>query len=169
MIRWLILILPLCPLGCAGNHANLADAFPPGASASPWILTGDVWTGTFEQAAPALGDEAETWRPLRPTTAWLAIYHHQQTPARTLTARCFAFPSTKAARHAYDVLAPLDAKPFQAGNVGCWTELGVLFQQDRLVFDIFGPNPSWSNELQAAVLAAHITKRIPAGLPQDPR
>lgn len=163
-----LLLLPLCA-GCAGTRLSVLDAFPPGSVATPWILRDAVWTGSFDEAAPALGDDAELWRNSGATRVWLAVYCHETNPERCLTVRCFAFESPSTARRAYDVFAPITAKPFQAGDVGCWTEIGVLFQWGRLVFDVFGGSASWESQVQSTYLVALIGKRMPAGAPDNPQ
>ena len=155
--------------GCATGRRSVAEAFPPASVAAPWRLEGDVWSGTWDEAAPALGTDADVWRPCEPTRVWLAIYRHEDQPARTVTVRGFAFVSADAARGAYDALRPLDAKRYEAGDAGCWTEVGVLFRWGRLVFDVFGQDASWGSQVQASLLAAYVTKRMPPGAPGDPQ
>jgi len=155
--------------GCGQNRHRVVDAFPTARVAAPWILEGEVWTGTFEDAAPALGDDAETWKKFSPTRVWLARYTREGDPARVLTVRCFAFDSPETARAAFEVFRPPLAKPLRAGDVGCWTECGVLFQWQRLVFDIFGDDVSWGSEVNSSVMAAIIARRMPAGVPENPQ
>ena len=62
-----------------------------------------------------------------------------------------------------------DAEPFEIGDGGAWTDLGVLFAWGRLVFEIFGDRPTWSNQLQAVFIGSVIEKRMPPALPEDPR
>jgi|GEM_PF-1101065 len=155
--------------GCAQSRHRVVDAFPTARVAAPWILEGEVWTGTFEDAAPALGDDAETWKKFSPTRVWLARYTREGDPARVLTVRCFAFDSPETARAAFEVFRPPLAKPLRAGDVGCWTECGVLFQWQRLVFDIFGDDVSWGSEVNSSVMAAIIARRMPAGVPENPQ
>ncbi len=159
----------LSTVGCAGKRASLVDAFPPAASAAPWELDGEVWAGTFDEAAPALGDDAKTWAALEPTRVWLAVYTHQQRPGRRLTVRCLAFESPDRARQAYDAFKPPAAKSFDCGDDGCWTEIGVLIHWRRLVLDIFGDSPSWNSEVESAMLAGRIEQLMPPGAPDDPR
>jgi hypothetical protein len=160
--------LVLACAGCATTQ-TVADAFPPARVATPWILQGEVWTGTFDEAATALGGDAEGWRQYEPQRAWLAKYAHEDKPERTITVRAFAFATPASAERAYLRFAPVTAKPFAVADGGCWTEVGVLFHWKRLVFDIFGTRQSWDNEVQAAMLAGCITRRMPAGLPDQPR
>lgn len=155
--------------GCAPRNATVASAFPQAASAAPWVLSGAVWSGTFTQATPALGDDADDWHQFQPTQVWLAVYHHERDPGRTLTVRAFAFDSAQTARRAFQHFRPVDATEFRAGTEGCWTRIGVLFVRDRLVFDIFGSEPTWRNEIQAAMLAGYIQNAMPAGLPSAPQ
>ena len=159
----------LSVVGCAGKQTSIADAFPPAASAAPWELDGAVWSGTTDEAAPALGDDADTWAAFEPTRVWLAVYAHQLRPGQHLTVRCFAFKSPQRARQAYDAFKPPMAKPFSCGDAGCWTEIGVLVHWQRLVFDVFGDNPSWNSEVESATLAGRIAHRMPPGAPDDPR
>jgi len=83
--------------------------------------------------------------------------------------RCFAFESVEYARAAYEVFHPVLAKPLHSGDVGCWTEIGVLLQRGRLVFDIFGNDASWNSQVQSAVLAAILVRRMPPGVPDNPQ
>lgn len=168
----LVLALPVIVVlsgGCAQDRRTVADAFPIARVAAPWILEGEVWSGTFEEAAPALGDDADTWAKFSPTRVWLARYTREGAPQRVLTVRCFAFDTPETARAAFEVFRPPLAKPLKAGDVGCWTDFGVLFQWQRLVFDIFGDDASWGSEVHSSVLAAIITRRMPRGLPENPR
>ncbi len=156
-------------VGCASQHATVVDSFPPAALADPWTLNDDVWQGSFAAAAPALGDEADRWARFGPQHVWLAIYTHAHLPHRKLTVRCFSYTSTEQARRAYEHFMPNDAQPYAAGDAGCWTDLGVLFCWGKLVFDIFGQDAPWDSQLQSGALAAYITNRMPAHLPDDPQ
>lgn len=169
MRRWPFLLPLLLCAGCAATRPNVIEAFPPGSLATPWILRDAVWTGSFDEAASALGDDAELWRQFGAGRVWLAVYCHENTPEQCLTVRCFAFESAADARHAYDAFAPLAAKPFQAGDVGCWTEVGVLFQWGRLVFDVFGGTATFESQVQSTYIAALLTKRMPRGAPDNPQ
>lgn len=155
--------------GCAAPQARVIAAFPPVAAAYPWVLQDEVWSGTFEDAAPALGADADAWRAHEPRRVWLARYCHTDHAEQGLTIRCFAFDSPDRARRAFQAFRPPAAKAFDCGDAGCWTSIGVLFQWGRLVFDVFGPDASWGSELQSAVLAGHLAKRMPPGAPEDPR
>jgi hypothetical protein len=155
--------------GCTGRPAQVVEAFPPGGLASPWVLQGQVWRGTFEEAVPGLGDDADAWGRFGPMRVWLAIYCHESQVERCLKVRCFAFATPEDARQAFEALRPAGAKPFRMGDAGCWTEIGVLFRWGRLVFDIFGDRPAWSSELQSGFLAALISKRMPPGAIEDPQ
>lgn len=169
-MKWPLGLVPLllCA-GCAGTRVSVTEAFPPGSMATPWILRDAVWTGSFDEAAPALGDDADSWEKFGPTRVWLAVYGHEAMPERCLTVRCFAFESGKAARQAYDAQAPIGAKPFQAGDVGCWTDIGVMFQWGRLVCDVFGGSATFESQVQSTYLVALLMKRMPPGAPDDPR
>lgn len=161
-------LVPLLLIGCAPRRACVADAFPIASVAAPWNLDGDVWSGTFEEAVPGLGADAGLWRDPQPTRVWLAIYRHENDSSRRLVARAFQFETAAAAQTMYDRIRPQSANGFRAGDAGCWTSDGVLFVWGRLVFDVFAPQPGWQNELQAAMLAQHIQKRMPPGLPDSP-
>ncbi len=154
--------------GCAQQRASVIEAFPPASLASPWALQGEVWAGTFEEAGAALGDEAEEWREFSPTHVWLAIYRHENEPERCLTVRCFACAASTDARRAFDFFKPAGAAPLEAGDAGCWTEIGVLFRWGRLVIEVFGHSATWSSQVQSSYLAAFITKRMPPGAPEQP-
>ncbi len=160
------LVLAACA-GCAAERRSVAEAFPVASVAAPWRLEGEVWSGAWDEAAPALGADADAWRPHGATRVWLAVYRHEDEPRRTVTVRGFAFASADAAREAYEALKPAEAKRYEAGDAGCWTEVGVLFRWGRLVFDVFGQDASWGSQVQASLLAAYITKRMPPGAPGD--
>jgi hypothetical protein len=161
-----IALLPLA--GCAARHSSLLEAFPVGSTAAPWNLDGHVWCGTFAEAMPALGDDADRWRDPQPTRVWLAIYHHETDSDRRLIARAFEFQTRAAAHTMYQRIRPAAADAFRAGDEGCWTADGVLFVWGRLVFDVFASPSGWQNELQAAMLAQYIQKQMPPGLPDAP-
>lgn len=157
--------------GCHDSRSML-DAFPPGTVASPWVLDGDVWSGSFASARDALGEEADAWGAFEPQRVWLATYRHDQDPRARLTIRAWAFASREAARRAYDHFEPLgpDRRAFDAGDRGCWTSDGVLFVWGRMVFDIFGSDPSRAASAeQAAYLSAHVERRVPVALLEAPR
>lgn len=169
MSRLFGLLLSLLCAGCAANRPAVRDSFLPGSMAAPWLLRDEVWTGSFDEAAPALGDDADTWRKFGPTHAWLAVYCHETRPQRCLKVRGLAFPTADEARQAFEEFRPLDAKPFQCGDIGCWTQVGVLFQWGRLVFDIFGGDASWGSQAESSMLAVFIARRMPAGAPDNPQ
>lgn len=157
--------------GCAEKR-SMIDAFPPGSIASPWVLIDDVWSGTFEQASPGIGAEAEKWRRFSPQRVWLASYKHDQRPQSRLTVRAFAFETAAAARAAYDHFEPIGParRPFEAGDRGCWTDDGVMFVWGRLVFDIFASSPTQEASAEQAVyLCGHIERRMNAELAGAPR
>ena len=155
--------------GCAPKHVTVAATFPKASAAAPWILDGEVWSGPPSEAIAALGSDADDWRPLDPSRVWLAVYRHQSDAQRTLTLRAFAFATPNGARRAYERFKSPSAAEFNAGDEGCWTGIGVLFVWGRLVFDIFGSETSQHSEVQAAIMAGAIEKRMPEGLPDDPR
>ncbi|HUU95065.1 MAG TPA: hypothetical protein VM487_04940 [Phycisphaerae bacterium] len=155
--------------GCARHAKTMTAVFPAGSQAAPWVLQDAVWDGSFVRAARALGDDAEDWRLFRPTRVWLAVYHHEDDPKRRTTVRAFAFDSRVAARNAYEHFRPTEAKAFNAGDEGCWTEIGVLFVWGRMVFDVFGNDASFSSQGQSAYVTALIEKEMPTTLPEAPR
>jgi hypothetical protein len=155
--------------GCAAAPRNLVDVFPPAAVAAPWHLDGSVWTGSIDQAAAGLGEDADAWRQSGATRVWLAVYRHEQDPQRRLTARAFAFESSEAARQACQRFCPPKPTEFHAGDGGCWTGIGVLFVCGRVVFEIFGQEASWQNEIHSAAVAGHIVSRMPPELAASPR
>ena len=155
--------------GCARRNASVSSAFPRAALAAPWLLEGEVWSGSFEEAASALGDDADEWRALAPTLVWLAVYRHEHQADRKLTVRAFAFDTVETARQAFTRFRPLGATEFRAGDEGCWTGIGVMFRWGRLIFDIFAPEASWQNEMQAALLANFVQNLMPPARPLDPR
>lgn len=160
-------IVPLLLAGCAARHSSLVDAFPVGSVAAPWNLDGNVWNGTFAEAVPALGDDANQWRDPQPMRVWLAVYRHEADGNR-LIARAFEFESGAAAQRMYERIRPAAADEFRAGNAGCWTSDGVLFVWGRFIFEVFASPPGWHNELQAAMLAQYFQKQMPPGLPDAP-
>jgi len=163
------LMLSLLVGGCAVPARSVLDVFPPGSTAAPWVLQHEVWVGTLDDAAPALGSDAVFWHARQPARVWLAVYSHEDMPDRYLKVRCFALPTRDAARAAFDALQPAQARGFRYGDAGCWTDVGVLVQWGQLVLEIFGDDASWSSQMQAALLATFIAKRMPPELPEDPR
>ena len=162
-------LLLLCCAGCTQSSV-VVDVFPPAAAASPWVLVDKVWQGSFDEAAAALGNDAAMWAAHDPQRVWLARYEHERHPGYMLTARALAFGATDDARTAFDAFRATEAKDFAGPwDAGCWTNIGVMFRWGRLVFDIFGERAAWSNELQAAMLANGIAKRMPAEIPEEPR
>jgi hypothetical protein len=159
----------VCGTACTPAQRTLATVLPHGSLAAPWILDGAVWEGSFDQAAPALGDDADALRPFDPTRVWLAVYRHESRPGQTLTVRVWAFGSQTVAQQALARLRPVPAERFKAGDQGYWTDLGVLFSWGRLVFDIISSEPSQQVEYDAARLTGCIERRMPPGLPDDPR
>jgi hypothetical protein len=168
MTTRLSLFLLAC-VGCASRTGVVADAFPPAALASPWELQGTVWSGTFEEATNALGDETPDWRRCEPTHAWIAKYCHVQTSHRCLTVRIFAFNDRAHAERAYTFFQPKDPRPFKAGDAGCWTDFGVLIRWGRLVIDVFGPAASLDDQLQSGLLAGFLVNGMPTRAPDNPR
>jgi hypothetical protein len=163
------LAVSLLVAGCTSPVRSLTEVFPPGSTAAPWVLQQEVWSGNLNAAAPALGDDATFWREHGPARVWLAVYCHEDLSDRCLKVRCFALPSVLVARQAFHALQPLEARPFTCGDLSCWTDIGVLIHWGRLVLEIFGGDASWSSQLEAALLATYIAKRMPAGLPENPR
>ncbi len=162
-------VLLVLVAGCASAARSVVDVFPPGSTAAPWVLQNEVWVGRLEEAAPALGDDAAFWSEQAPQQVWLAVYCHEELPGRCVKVRCFGLSSREAARRAFEALQPPQARVFKYGDAGCWTDIGVLFRWGRLVVEIFGGDASWTSQMQAALLATFIAKRMPAGLPEDPR
>ena len=153
--RLLLGLACLCMFGgCAWRAKTITAVFPAGSQAAPWVLQDAVWDGSFARAARGLGE---------------AVYHHQDDPKRRTTVRAFAFDSRVAARNAYQHFRPTDAKAFNAGDEGCWTEIGVLFVWGRMVFDVFGNDASFSSQGQSAYVTALIEKEMPTTLPEAPR
>lgn len=169
MLRLLMAVALLAAAGCASRDATLVEAFPPAGAADPWFLQESVWTGSFETAIEALGDDAQTWAGCNPTQVWLAVYCHRELPQRCLKIRAFAFADVADARRAFAAFQPPDAKRYHVGDEGCWTEIGVLFRWGRVVFDVFGPEASWGSQVQSSYLAAILVKRIPPALVENPR
>jgi len=151
------------------HSGGVSTAFPRARVAAPWLLEGEVWSGSFQEATGALGDDANQWREFDPTRVWLAVYRHEQQADRKLTVRTFAFDTPEKAQAAFLRFRPPNAPEFKAGDQGCWTGIGVLFRWGRLVFDIFAPEASWHNEMQAALLANFIQNLMPPGRPLDPQ
>jgi hypothetical protein len=156
--------------GCQTERVTITDTFPVGSYASPWVLQGDVWSGSFDHAAAGLGDEANEWAAFEPEQVWLAVYRHDTRTHHKLTARVFAFASPDDARRAFEHFRPADAELLKAGDEGCWTSDGVLVCWGRLVFDIFGNDPaSFASPEQALYLLAFIEKKMPPHLPDTPQ
>lgn len=164
------LLLAALAVGCGGKHVTIADTFPKGSYASPWVLQGAIWSGTLAQAAEALGDEAAQWEGFRPERVWLGVYRHDTRSADQLIVRAWAFASPTQARAAFEHFRPKGAGPLEAGEEGCWTADGILVLWGRMVFDMFGTGPSaTAHPEQAVYLLAFFEKKMPPGLPGDPR
>jgi hypothetical protein len=161
------LLMVVC--GCAAPARSIVEVFPPGSVAAPWVLQNEVWAGDFEAAAPALGDDAALWREYAPLRVWLAVYTHEDSPKRCLKVRCFVLASREDARRGFEAQRPVDVQPLKYGDAGCWTDIGVLFWWGRLVVEVFGPDASWASQVQSAMLATFIAKRMPLGLIENPR
>ena len=156
--------------GCGATHLSIADTFPKNGRATPWILSGEVWSGPFEQAAAALGRDAEAWGAFAPRQVWLAVYQHETRPANRLTVRAWEFATVAQAREVYEFFHPAGAAILKAGNEACWTVDGILVRWGRMVFDIFGRGPSTlASPEQAVYLLAFIEQSMPAELPENPR
>ena len=161
--------MALALVGCAPQNRTLIEAFPPARVATPWVLEGQVWAGSFDDAAPGLGEDADAWGEFRPTRVWLARYTHEDRPQRVLTVRCLAFETPQQARRAYEKFAPLLARAFDGGDEGCWTGVGVLVRYGALVIEVFGPKQTFDNEVQSSLIASYMIRRMPPGLPDAPR
>lgn len=156
--------------GCNTGRVTIADTFPKGNYASPWVLRGEVWSGSLEQAANAIGDETDEWGAFEPERVWLAVYHHDTRIAHKLIVRAWSFASAEQARRAFENFRPEDVKTLQAGDEGCWTDDGILVLWGRMVFDIFGRGPATlASPEQAVYLLAFLEKQMPADLPGTPR
>lgn len=155
--------------GCSQSRL-LVEAFPTGRVASPWVLDGAAWSGTFDQAAPGMGADAAAWEKYAPEHVWLAIYRHESRPRQKLIARLLSFSTTAAAHSAYDAIAPLRRKEFKAGDEGCWTGDGVLFRWSRLNIEVFSADPATQPAPEQAVfLVGFLEKRISPELAEKPQ
>lgn len=156
-MRWLAVAVPLVT-GCAVS-SGVADAFPPWAAAHPWVRTSEaVWSGTPDEAAGAIDETIGAW-PTVPERVWLAVYRHADFPERTMTVRAFAFVDEEGARTCFAHLRPEGAAPYAIGDDGAWIHGGVLFRLGPVVWDVFGRESSWSDQLQASYLAALVVRR----------
>ena len=156
--------------GCNATRVTIADTFPKGSYATPWVLRGEVWSGSLAQAGVALGAEAEQWGVFEPERLWLGVYQHDTRGDHELVVRVWAFSSPERTRRAYEHFRPGNADPIEAGDEGCWTDDGILVCWGRLVFDIFGRGLSGlASPEQAVYLLAFFEKQMPADLPDDPR
>lgn len=156
--------------GCNATRVTIADTFPKGSYATPWVLRGEVWSGSLARAVESLGEEAEQWRVFEPERLWLGVYQHDTRGDQELVVRVWAFSSLDQARRAYEQLRPDKPDALEAGDEGCWTDDGILVRWGRLVFDIFGRGPSGlASPEQAVYLLAFFEKQMPADLPDDPR
>lgn len=131
--------------------------------ASPWVLVGAVWEGPFEAALAALGDDADLWRDPPPQSVRLAIYQHQSSAHLRLTLREFTFATAAEASAVLAAQRPAAAEPYDVGDGGFWTELGVTFALANRVTEIFGNQQAWHGQISAAYLAGIVLKQ--AGRP----
>ena len=159
-------------VGCSQKRVDLVEVLPKGLRATPWVLSGEIWSGTPEQALAGLGREVEVWDAFDPQQVWLAVYQHETHSDHELITRIWSFPSAAQARRAYQHFRPTDATSFEVrrGGEGCWTPDGLLVVWGRLVIDIFGRGPGdRASPEQAMYLLAFIEKDMPADLPDQPR
>jgi hypothetical protein len=139
-------------------------------AAAPWRLRAAVWSGGFDEAAAALGEDAQRWGRFEPSRVWLAVYERGDDPETRLTLRVFAFESAERAEQAYGRNRPDAAGSFAVGDEGCWLPDGVLFRWSRLVFESFVYEPAGHETAESVVpFVGYIERRMPAGLPGDPR
>lgn len=163
------LAIALAVAGCA-RRRTVVELFPVGSQAAPWIQSGDIWSGSFDAAAPGLGNDAAALRPFAPRHVWLGIYKHDSYAARQLTARVFSFDSPARAAEALRVLAPGARERFDAGDEGVWTDDGVAFRQGRLLFDLFGSRTDQvAIPEQAVYLSAYFEKQLTHELAENPK
>lgn len=163
------LLLLVFAAGCSQSRTVL-EAFPTGQACSPWLLNGAVWSGTFEQAAAGMGNDASAWRKYSPQNAWLAVYRHESRPSQKLTVRMLKFADENDAHAAFDGNGPLPRRRFEAGDEGCWTADGVLFRWGLLTIEVFSTSSSGQAVAEQAVyLVGFLEKRMPPGMPQNPR
>lgn len=156
--------------GCAQRRPRLARVFPHNSAAWPWLLRQSIWEGSIDQAASALGHDAELWQKLKPDRVWLAVYDHATRDDTQLAVRVFRFPTADEARAAYDAVRPPDAEAFDIGDAGCWTSDGLLFVWGRLVFDVLIRSQSGEvDPEQTIAVVSFLEHRMPPGLPADPR
>jgi hypothetical protein len=172
--RWIIsgfvtVALLVGAAGCTRPNATVVDAFPEARRAAPWVLTEPVWSGSFADAESALGLDAAQWGLFNPQHVWLAVYQHEDAPSRKMTVRIFSFETAAQAAEAYARSRPHEAEVFDAGDEGCWTQIGVMFVWDRLVCEVFGQAATLESEVQAATLSGYLIKHMPPGLPDAPR
>ncbi len=156
--------------GCAQRRPRLVRVFPHNSAAWPWLLRQNIWEGSIDQAASALGRDAEIWQKLQPDHVWLAVYDHATRDDTQLVVRVFRFPTADDARAAYDAVRPPHAEAFDIGDAGCWTSDGVLFVWGRLVFDVLIRSERGEvDPEQTIAVVSFLEHRMPPGLPADPR
>lgn len=156
------LFAPLLAVGgCAKPVRTIDAAFPRSSQASPWALANSVWSGTPTEAAAAIGDDWHRIEPRGPTHVWLATYRHETLASRTITVRAIQFASPEVALRTYDALRPRGAPEFRMGDVGCWTELGVLFAWGDTLFEMFGNDAAWEPAWQTVFIAGLLEKNLP--------
>ncbi len=155
--------------GCARRDVTIAQTLPQESYATPWILEGRVWSGTFDEALPALGEDGPAWRAFSPVRVWLAVYHHDTHPLDQIVVRVFAFDSARQARQAYDFVRPGEPTQIEVGDAGCWTDDGVLVLWGKAVVEVFSRGVSGiATPEQAMYVLALIEKRMPRELPANP-
>lgn len=167
---YVVALVAVTCTACQAHSASLIEVFPHARQATPWVLDGGVWQGTFDAAKPALGDDFILWRANAPESVWLARYVHQANNQRKVIVRVFAFASHAAALDAYNQVRATTARPFVAGDAACWTEDGLLVAWGRLVFEIFASDSSRNARPEQVVsVLALIENRMDPDLLDEPR
>ncbi|RMF72024.1 MAG: hypothetical protein D6744_17245 [Planctomycetota bacterium] len=166
----LLVALMIAAGGCRARTRTLIECLPHDRQASPWVLDGAAWKGSFAAAERALGEDAVFWRPHAPTSVWLARYVHERDPRRRVVLRAFAFASPEDAQAAYDFVRAKDARPFSAGDQACWTADGLLVRWGRMVWELFASEDSHeARPEQVVFLLSYLEQHIDPALPVDPQ
>lgn len=168
-----VITVLMCAVACSGCESpqrSVAETFPPGELIAPWQFEGEkVWSGSFADARPALGDDADTWGEYSPQRVWIANYRHRQKEGRRLVIRAFAFADVDIARAVLARFRPENAEPVEIREEGFHTQVGVMMRRGRMVYDVFSDETGFATEFQTEVMARYVEKTLSSERALDPK